>query len=667
MAYGLKFVIQSKSINGLVYNLDIYEKDYAGSIYTLNPSESPFILNVLASSDDVMANIVSTELRVKIDVSNPYPAFLSLQNNDQFLTYGEFSYLQGVSKNTLFKGFLITDAATTPFTTGFKEIEVTFTDGLSILKTVPFANSATQAVNVNASLTDTLISIFNQLPFPTSFYLNVAVSFFSEGMQTRTDWSANEPLKQMCLPYNNWLTSDAANTYNNDAFVVSDFTNCYDILDRISQSFGCKIFQSNGQWHIASIFEMAQQQIWVTKYDSTGSVNASGQYNLQYNCKPYTSNTTDLYFLDNSQKKIYRNTPSQVFYKNVPKYSPNLLGNGLLKWTSFGNPYRVNLYKNGTNATITYNAGSNTSYPSVDMTWLTGDASVYAELIFNDQPWIYGNVTAGMTLNLSFKVQYLTNIGTSNPSCLVRIEYFDAYGVKYYLNSKSQWAILPTPGGAIPADYYKAQGDGTISISALIPQGFFYLTTVAVRVCQSTPYIPVTTVASIRVSQFVMTFKNNIKYYAALNYGNNNNYNRIEKDVPYGGEPYFIKNTDNSQLWGLQWFMWNDTLTLYPSIMALVASQAYNILARPTINIDATFGNIFAYKQGESTQQHLQLFSNIVMQDNPTSFDSCNGKKYLLGSCSINYTRDEVQGTLLEVNGTSITGTTKNLTLLNPQ
>lgn len=663
MAYVLKFVMQSKSINGLIYNLDIYENGYTGAPYTLNPSESPFILNVLASSDDVMANIVSTELRVKIDVTNPYPAFLSLQNNDQFFTYGELSYLQGAAKNTLFKGFLIADAATTPFTTGFKEIEVTFTDGLSLLKNIPFVDSEGQAVNVKASLTGTMISIFNKLPFPTSFYLNVAVSFFCEDMQTRNDWSANEPFKQMLLPFNNWLTSDAANTYNNDAFVVSDFTNCYDILDRISQSFGCKIFQSNGQWHIASIFEMSQQQIWVTKYDSTGSVNASGQYNLQYNCKPYVSGTTDLYFLDNSQKKIYRNTPSQVFYKNVPKYSPNILGNGLLKWTSFGNPYRVNLYKNGTNATITYNAGSNTSYPSVDMTWLTGDAYVYAELIFNDQPWIYGYSGATWVLNFSFKIQYLTKKNTSNPSCIVRLEFFDAYGVKYYLNSKSQWAILPAPGDPTPADYYKVQGDGNVSISAQVPTGFFYLTTVAIRVCQ----YPVKTVESIKVSQFVMTLQNNVKYYASLNYGNTNNYNRIEKDVPYGGEPYFVKNTDNSQLWGLQWFMWDSPLTLYPSILALVAKQAYNILARPTINIDATFGNIYSVKQGETTPQHLQIFSNIVTQDDATAFDSCNGKKYLLGSCSINYIRDDVQGTLLEINGTEITGTTSNLTLLNPQ
>ena len=124
MAYNIHYRSTAVSMNGNTYQLDIYEKDFTGSIITIPTSSNPFVIKVNASSDNQFEPILASELNVNLDITDYQDVFINFANEDQFKYFGRLTY----SGNVVFQGWVLADAMTSPFTTGVVECAFSIID-----------------------------------------------------------------------------------------------------------------------------------------------------------------------------------------------------------------------------------------------------------------------------------------------------------------------------------------------------------------------------------------------------------------------------------------------------------------------------------------------------------------------------------------------------------
>lgn len=108
-----------------------------------------------------------------------------------------------------------------------------------------------------------------ELEYPLDYDIISGISFYAEGMTNRTGNLNADPLDQ---------------TYINYATIVNDkqeTLNCLEILTMITKSFGARLFQANGNWHIVSLTQFAQDSYYVTIYNSDGTVSGNDVFDVK--------------------------------------------------------------------------------------------------------------------------------------------------------------------------------------------------------------------------------------------------------------------------------------------------------------------------------------------------------------------------------------------------
>lgn len=303
MAYGLKYTSSAVSKNGNNYTLNVYERLYSGSVSTWTLGVPAFQKLFIAESDNATDPFLASELQVNLLQGETFD-LPDTQTFDDRKYYAEL--VEG--STVIYKGFLINDSISLPFTTGLQYINLSFTDGIGLLKNIEFIPDSYDT-SARISLLDVVLSCIRALEYDGTTYVNIATSIFASGMLDRADGTQYEPLSQSYLPIRDFLKTDGT------------YVSCYEALEVILKAFQAQLLQSNGEWWFVSQYERDAATLYYTQYDTAGTVISSG------NRSNSVTIGSDPYFIQNSQAKILRKGFNKVTLTNPNQYAVNMLSN----------------------------------------------------------------------------------------------------------------------------------------------------------------------------------------------------------------------------------------------------------------------------------------------------------------------------------------------------
>jgi hypothetical protein len=244
-------------------------------------TQSPLILEYPNGKFEKMCPIRESKLRFKILSDNVSYEDFTIEFDTQYKIklyiapkYDPITneYVQISENNLEWLGWLDNDYITQPYLDIPSEIELSGSDGLSTLKTrklVDFEGKEVWDVGVG-------------LPFPNSFVnLKWVISYCLYQTGLNLDYTAainifpeGGSIRDVGFP----------ETWDDDAFGQSnvtsttfakgtrDYDDCYEVLSKIMQAFGCTLFQSKGKWYIIHTFDKIRGTLGATERDFEGSV-----------------------------------------------------------------------------------------------------------------------------------------------------------------------------------------------------------------------------------------------------------------------------------------------------------------------------------------------------------------------------------------------------------
>ena len=656
MAYNIHYRSTAVSTNGNTYQLDIYEKDFSGSIITIPVSSTPFVMRANASSDNQYEPILASELNVNLDITDHQENFINFANEDQFKYFGKLTY----SGNIVFQGWVLADAMTSPFTTGRVECAFSIIDGLAMLKSIYYTPSQSNST-ILESVKTILLNCLNTLNYPFGYNLNIATSTFATAMQDRTDAISNDPMSQAFMWPSNWFNEEQITTPSVDPFFYSDYINCYDILNALMLGWGCQMFQANGEWVVANVNELASNNIYVSKYDNEGDLVSAAYEPINYTIKAFNYDDY-LYFIDNTQAKVLRQGFSQIYFKTSSQFPINVIDNGNLRRVVSGNA--VNWLKTtlGT-GTGTFNTADIANY--YELAYGGGGPSSASLKSLSTQ-----TVFAGDVMKVSFNYKVNSTEIPDIPTCIVKIEL--VFGATtYYYASDETWKIVT---GGITPQYYEAKGNNTEgeqnSISfdtAPIPVSAQYYFTVTV---QNEFVNGQKTQVQVQFSQLIITYSNNYSYNLISFQKSESFQNRKTVDGFVGVNIYNDFNIYGGIVDSFgnytytSWYRQADTTlaNTQTSLLALTAQNYYFTQSKAQLNVEGSIMSLMSKKTGASTKSHISLFTSFMVEDTTTGPNSLTGKYYTLGNSEIDLINDTLSNfTLLEVSNEVLESTSKNI------
>lgn len=635
MAYGQKYSVTFATRADKQVELKIWQDGYVGSIVELQGID----VNVqyIPNSDDIYEPIMASQLGVSIDFTDNINDMIDFTNIDDRYTYIEL-YIDSVIE---WVGFVINDNVEISYTTGRKIVAFNAIDGLGMLKDVIFEPTVgSYGVNDIASVLTILRNCFNAIQFKNNRNIVTVCSYFANGMSDRSVNSWRDPFAQAFLNYRTFLE---------DSFT---YTNCFDIISNIAKSFGCRIFQAKAKWWVVAINEFADTNAYYTEYTSTGSLVDNGDGNLLNTSsiiEGYTGNTSDLYFIDNSQFKIMKKGFYKIIAEGNVDISENYIPNGDLRdndgteatyWT-----------RNSTgDGTCLLQQNAILDYYYFELTAPSGGpaatASVTLDTLSN------ALVTTGDALQLKIDI----GIGaTASPIGFIDIT-IDTGSTIYYLNNDKKWQSSSTsytvynPNTTGTSDGFELDlktdifpATGRLSFTYRISEGINFIT----------------------LTNFILKIKSNIKNYNLSGTLTENNQYTKTIDFPYGstGSQSIYPSAKgaiiltNNQV-AADWYRYGiDTLGEFYTLSELIVQQYINTYALNIINVDCYLSSFYT---ANATYPTFNASKLIFADDNDPAVINISDKSYMLGNSTINYPSDTIQATLLQISNTEVECTRVN-------
>jgi hypothetical protein len=627
MAYGKKYTITQKTHDCVDLVVDIYEKDYSGSVTSYQAVS--VVLQPNSSEEDPIGTIISSELNVSFTISTEadYANFLDLLDYDDTKYYIEL-VIEGVVK---WKGFLFNDYAEVGFAGGTQQVAINAIDGLSLLRYSFF--DGFENTNENVKLLDIIGTCLNKLQFKdTSFFYSLC-SYYAEGMFDRGDAVGNEPFSQ---------------TYQfKRDFVGLDY---YTVLDNIIKSFGCRLFQANGDWYILPMNQMATT-LYYTRYvvEDTPTVSGSGIFVNNITIQPYVEG--NVHFAGGDQVKIVKKGYPTIQAEMPFQSATNYIYNGTFKNTSStfvaagwhvtrlsspGFPLGTVLFINSDDAQL--NLCQMAAGPG-------REASISNKFpgptgIYEYTPMMYGpGASLSYELRGRFRVYISILVGSTT----------------YYLNDSDEWITTETfrdSGGGTNLGYETKtisiplgiSVGGTIRYEGYVnvefravdgaPGGFLR----NIKLTQNTPAIQAVVIT--RKIEETNAVGKSIDIPYGIVYEPSNTINDLYNNVG------LLVDEDRNPL--TNWYSYSYPALTYESLPYLIMRQYSNLLNR---NIATLEGNLGAY---ESTAGLIYLDKIYMVEDSSTGAMTYNGKKFLINRLDLDAANVQVASIqLVEITNTN--------------
>lgn len=638
MAYGLKYTISQLLRDGALLKVEILEKDYTGTVKTYDAVNINLESN--SSGDEPLPSIISSQLNVSFiisdaDAASTFPDLLSFDDRKYFVKlYSGATFL--------WCGFLFNDYVSLPFSTGFVQVDIVAIDGLSLLEYTTFDTVGQISVNSLSRLIDVIAECINLINYPDPISMITSCSYYAEGMFDRSDASGDEPLSQSYI----YRRDIQGKTY-------------YEVLDNIVSSFGCRLFQSDGQWQFLAINEMAQTTArYYTQYFlyPTVSIGASGTLDEAVNIAPYAEG--NVHFINNSQEKVVRKGFPKLIHSYNFEYPSNYIHNGTFKGL-----YNAGLLTNlpygwfyFQSITTPYSGNVVTVIPDSEYNELALTAiggfgkTAYLQNTPNASPLLqtyYTPYMTGPSFTFSFEYYMLADTGKVEIACIVGSTTY------YYNETNNTWGTTQryvTYQAVEPAFLGVPWGSFSLNVSMsypAIPFSFGQVWAGHIRVKffvgdVSSGYSD-TTLRNIRITQNPY----DTKYIEVTRQVGTGNTNVKTTSQPYGSFVYlrlatsYINTTNLGVLYNVSgvalknWYRWPRTET-FLLLQMLIARQFSNLLNRNYGTLEAELGSF-------KTAKGLNYLDKVyTLTDSTSNALSYNGKKFLMNRGAIIPRVDEV-------------------------
>jgi len=629
MAYANKYKITYATKTSKTAYLYIQEDGYAGALIEY-PGMS-IQLQYLPTSDDPFEPIFASQLNVAIDVTD------DLYNIPDFVTTDDRKYFVKLYLGTDLEwtGFTINDDVQISFSTGRKQLSFNCVDGLAMLKGILLPISTSVDINDFQSVLYYIMLCLNNVDLPTTPSVVTACSFYAVGMNDRGDSTADEPFSQSYLPYRTFLES--ANTY----------INCFDAINNIVKSFGCRLFMAKGKWWIVSVNQFAETNVYYTEYTYTSTISASGQFNVSSEIQGYTSNTSNLYFIDNNQLKILKKGFNRITLSHAFKGAVNYFSNGNISPYASNIPTNWTTVKSGTGSSYLINPYPNES--SNQYRLIAGPAAgSYVRITSNGMPL----VNAGEVITFSWDyyaqdlVGYRGNVYVSLVGASTTY-YWGGTPATWNTNIFTNFVQVPS----VTTDNYNtyslelpaAPTSGQLTFKFAVEDG---------------------TVRYVIVGNFGLTvtpFEKQIDYTSFIN--SNTQYTK-SFDINYGvyaSTPYTTQLGSLSNSSGETWYTWYQygKGVNYAGLSGLLMQMYINIFAHKIINIDGTLSSF------DTDNGYLDAAKMFTATDTDPSQINVSSNSYLLGNSTIDYVADSTSVTLLQISNADIVATNEYVVTYN--
>ncbi len=635
MAYGQKYSVLFATRADKDVELKIWQDGYVGAVNSLQGVD--LSLEYIPSSDDPYEPIFASQLGVTIDFTDDLSDIINFTNIDDRYTYVEM-YVNSVIE---WVGFVINDNVQISYSTGRKLVSFNATDGLGMLKDVKFVPFAgNYGVNDSTNLLNILRTCFNSIGFKNNRNVVTLCSYFANGMLDRGDDSWRDPFLQTYINLRSFLEDE----YN--------YTNCLDIVSNIAKSFGCRVFQAKAKWWIVAINDFAEVNAYYTEYTSTGTRvdNSDGNLiNTSSEIQPYATNTSDLYFIDNSQLKIIKKGFYKIIAEGNVEVAENYLPNGNLEDNDGTEAtYWVRSSTGDGTCILDYNTTLDYYYFALDAPsgGPAGTAAVALETTSNP------NVTSGDALELNIEIQAPS---VTTPVGFVDMTITDGT-TTYYLNSTGDWQLTSTSYTVTNPKTTGAAEEFTLSLKTKT----FPLTgtlSVSYRISEGVGFVT--------LRNFVMKIKSGIASY-------NLSATLVESDqytktinLPYGstGSDSYYPSAKGTLLLSNRsvaagWYRYGfDPEGEFFTLAELVVQQYINTYALNIINVDC---NLSSFYTANTSYRTLNASKLIFATDTDPASINISDKSYMLGNATISYPSNSANATLLQISNTEIECTRVN-------
>lgn len=635
MAYGQKYSVMFATRADKDIELKIWQDGYSGAILDLQGVG--LNLEYIPASDDPYEPILASQLGITIDFTDDIADVINFTNINDRYTYIEM-YVNSVIE---WVGFVINDNVQISYSTGRKLITFNATDGLGMLKDVIFIPPVgNTGVNDSNSLLTILKTCFNNIGFKNNRNIITICSYFSNGMYDRGNASWRDPFAQTYINYRTFLKDE----YN--------YTNCLDIISDIAKSFGCRIFQAKAKWWIVAINEFAETNAYYTEYTSNGSYVNNGDGNLintSSTIQPYSTNTSGLYFIDNSQIKILKKGYYKIIAEGNVEIAQNYIPNGNLEDNDGTEATYWTRYSDG-DATCILDYNSILDYYFFRLIAPSGGPAGTASITLNAASNSY--VTSGDSLELNIKIG-----AESTASVIGFIDMTISNGVTtYYLNNNKKWQLTSTsfsvynPKTSGPAEEFVL--DLKTEVFPISGQlSFVY------RISEG--------INDITLTNFVMKIKSNIASYNLTGTLLDSEQYTKTISLPYGSsgsQSYYpsAKGTlilsDKTVAAG--WYRYGfDPAGEFYTLSELIVQQYVNTYALNIINVDCDLSSFWTTNTNHHTLNASKL---IFATDTDPASINISDKSYMLGNATITYPSNSINATLLQISNTEIECTRVN-------
>ena len=634
MAYQNKYQATFATKSGKIAYLYLAEDGYSGSVIQYQGIHID--LQYIPNSDDPFESIFASQLNIVLDVTeniNNIPNLVTL--NDR--KYNAKLY---IDSDLEWEGWVLSDSVQLGYSTGRRQLSFNAVDGLGILRDILLPIDPTVNSNQINSLLYYLNLCLNQLAFPDNPNLKIVCSYYASGMNDRATHSYSEPFSQTYLANRTFLNN----------FI---YTDCLSVISNIVKSFGCRIFQAGGKWWIVAINEFANINAYYTEYDYTGAVFSSGTINTLTQIQGYTGNTSNLYFIDNTQIKLLRKGYNKIQQSIGIPVADNYAPNGNFRPYSGNQVYNWDAYaSSGASVTIV----DDPSYTSAQyrLTKTSGSCFIQIEVAAGLSPAKGPFINGNNSLDVSwiFQGQDLS----ASPRALVYMYITDGT-ISYYWDG-TNWIYNTITFMIVPA-YTGTSGSDINTYSfktkptPIAGQLFFKLS------------LEAGTGNFIQISNFkiaVTPFASNVDYTGYI--VNNNQYVKTI-DIPYGydspetgyaPELGIFLNSSGNYLDG--WYEYG-TSVYYSSLLLLLFQKYINIFGNNIINIDCSLSS---WNTANGYINAAKLFNAT---DTDPSQINISSNSYMLGNATISYSNDEIKSTLLQISNANISATFTRLFTYN--
>lgn len=653
MAYGKKYTITQILRDETNLVVEIYEKDYSGTVKTYEATSINLESN--ASGDEPLPAIVSSQLNISFlisdaDAASVFPDLLSFDDRKYFVKFYNGATL-------LWCGFLFNDYVSLPFTTGFVEVNMVAIDGLSFLDFTQFNFITDENVNSLTRVIDVIATTLNIINYPDPISVITSCSYYAEGMFDRGDASGDEPFSQSYI----YRRDLQGKTY-------------YEVLENIVKSFGCRLFQSDGQWQILAINQMALSTRYYTQYFIYPSVSVgnTGTFDKNVSIQPYALG--NVHFIDNEQSKIVRKGYPKLVLKHSYDYPSTYIHNGTFKGIN-GNPATpttTSLYgwlltsSTGVFPSNLITVVPDSNFNTVELfTPLSGTNRIMS-IENGPQPpldaYLYAPYMTGPSFTVSLEHRLYVSAKKAKMQITIRVGT-----TIYYYTSSNAWQTTPA----------------NVVIEQPSSEYVYDWTKYSINVSMTTPAIPLGVGTSwagkVKIKIYVDdngTYSNILMRNIQITQGSGNvtslevtrqvgteNTTVKDEDQPYGTFytfPYTASPIYSNNLGVLydvsgnvlkNWYRYPRTES-FPQLQMLIARQLSNLLNKNFATLEASLG---AFKTSKGLNYLDKVYS---VQDASTNALSYNGIKFLMNRGQVIPRTDEVTSfQIIEVTDTDNTST----------